>query len=167
MIWWLAVPLLAITALLQTTILRQIQFLDGSLDLLLLGVVCWSLLRPEEGMGWALVAGFFADIFTGGPFGITPIAYLVTAFGIGWLHGRLRTHSPIAVMAVALAGTALAHLAMIALLALFGRGLDVGHAFAYVTLPTAFLNTLCAVPAYLGLRRLHVAGKPALAEEME
>ena len=167
MIWWFAVPLLASTAVWQSTILRQVTFLDGSLDLLLVMVVCWSLLRPEEGLGWALAAGAFSDIFTGGPFGATAIAYLLTAFAVGWLHGRLRTHSPIAVMAIVLAGSALAHLAMIALLALFGRGTDIGYVLPYVTLPTAFLNTVCAVPVYLGLRGAHRFGKPALAEESE
>jgi rod shape-determining protein MreD len=165
MIWWIVIPLLASTALLQTTIFRQVLFLDGSLDLLLLLVICWSLLRPEEGMGWALAAGFFSDIFTGGPFGITAIAYLLAAFGIGLLHGRLRTHSPLAVMAITLFGTVLAHLALVGLLMLFGRRLDIGYVLPYVTLPTAFLNTLCAVPVYLGLRRLHVVGAPVLAEK--
>jgi hypothetical protein len=37
----------------------------------------------------------------------------------------------------------------------------------YVTLPTAFLNTLGSVPVYLALRRLHRIGVPALAEDIE
>jgi rod shape-determining protein MreD len=167
MIWWIAVPLLAVLALLQSTILRQIPFLDGNLDLLLLAVLCWSLLRPEEGMIWGMLAGVFADLFSSSPFGITSIAFLITAFGVGQLHGRLRTHSPIVVMAIALFGTILAHLAMIALLALFGRSLDFGYLLTYVTFPTAFLNTICAVPAYLGLRRLHMFRITPLSEDQE
>jgi rod shape-determining protein MreD len=167
MIWWIAVPLLALLSLLQTTIFRQILLLDGNLDLLLVAVLCWSLLRPEEGMVWAFTAGCFADLFSGGPFGLTAIAYLAAAFCAGQLHGRLRTHSPIVVMAVVLFGTVLAHLVLIALLALFGRSLDVGYLLAYVTLPTAFLDTLCAVPVYLLLRRLHLVGASPLAEEKE
>ncbi len=167
MIWWIAVPLLAVLSLLQTTIFRQLLLLDGNLDLLLLAVLCWSLLRPEEGMIWAVLAGFFSDIFSGGPFGITSIAFLFSAFCVGQLHGRLRTHSPIVVMAIALFGTVLTHLVTIALLALFGRTLDIGYLLMYVTLPTAFLNTICSVPAYLPLRRLHVIGVPVIAEEKE
>jgi rod shape-determining protein MreD len=167
MIWAIAVPLLAILALLQTTILRHIPLLDGNLDLLLLAVLCWSLLRPEEGMIWAVLAGFFCDIFTGGPFGVTSIAYLFAAFCISYLHGRLRTHSPIVVMAIALFGTILAHLAMIALLVVFGRTLEVGYLLLYVTLPTAFLNTVGAVPVYLTLRPLHRIGIPVLTEDDE
>jgi rod shape-determining protein MreD len=167
MIWWIAVPLLAATAVLQTAIFRRVMLLDGSLDLLIVIVVCWSLLRPEEGMGWALAAGSFADLFSGGPFGVTAIAYLLASFAAGLLHGRLRTDSPLAVMAITLGGTVLSHLAMIILLAVFGRRPDIGYVIPYVTLPGAFLNTLCAVPVYLSLRRLHIAGIPVLAREEE
>jgi len=167
MIWWIAVPLLAVVSLLQTTVFRQILLLDGSLDLLLLAVLCWSLLRPEEGMIWAVLAGCFSDIFSGGPFGITSIAYLLTSFCISQLHGRLRTHSPIVVMAIALFGTILSHLAVIVLLALFGRILEFEYVLPYVTLPTAFLNTLCAVPVYLLLHRLHGIGASILVEDKE
>jgi rod shape-determining protein MreD len=167
MIWVIAVPLLALLALLQTTVFRHILLLDGNLDMLLLAVLCWSMLRPEEGMIWAVAAGFFCDLFTGGPFGVTSIAFLFAAFCISYLHGRLRTHSPIVVMAVALFGTILAHLAMVALLVVFGRTLEVGYLLLYVTLPTAFLNTLCSVPVYLALRPLHRLGVPVLAEDTE
>jgi rod shape-determining protein MreD len=167
MIWAIAVPLLAVLSLLQTTVLRHILLLDGNLDLLLLAVLCWSLLRPEEGMLWAVLAGFFCDIFTGGPFGVTSIAYLFAAFCIGFLHGRLRTHSPIVVMAIALSVTILAHLTTVALLVVFGRTLEVGYLLMYVTLPTAFLNTLFSVPVYLALRPLHRIGVSVLAEDTE
>jgi rod shape-determining protein MreD len=165
MIWFLAVPLLALLALLQSTIFRQILFLDGSLDLLLVAVTCWSLLRPDEGLVWALLAGLFADLYSGGPFGITSIAYLLVAICVGALHGRLWTNSPMAVMAIALFGTVISHLASIAMLILFGHSLEVGYLLTYVTLPTAFLNTICSVPVYLGLRRLHFIGAPALSGE--
>ena len=167
MIWGIAIPLLALLSLLQTTVLRQIPLLDGNLDLLLLAVLCWSLLRPEEGMIWAVAAGFFCDLFSGGPFGVTSIAFLFAAFCIGYLHGRLRTHNPVVVMAIGLFGTILTHLVLIALLVVFGRPLSIGDMLLYVTLPTAFLNTLGSVPVYLALRRMHRIGVPVLAEDIE
>jgi rod shape-determining protein MreD len=168
MIWLLAVPLLALSALVQSAVLRQIPFLSGGLDLPLLIVVCWSLLAPDQSLGWAVLAGAFADLFTGGVFGATPIAFLLAAYTIGQLHGRLQTDSPPVVMAITLFGTVLAHLALILLLILTGRTIDVGYALAYITLPTAFLNTLAAIPVYLTLRRLHRTTRPpgvAAAEE--
>jgi rod shape-determining protein MreD len=165
MIWFLTVPLLALLAMLQTAVFRQILFLDGSLDLLLVAVICWSLLRPEEGLAWAMLGGIFADIFSGGPFGTTSIAYLLVAISVGALHDRLWTHSPLAVMAIALFGTIIAHLASVAMLVLFGHSLEVGYLLTYVTLPTAFLDTIASVPVYLALRRLHFAEAPVLSEE--
>jgi rod shape-determining protein MreD len=167
MVWLLAVPLLTLLALLQSAILRQMTFLEGSLDLLLLTVLCWSLLRPEEGMVWGILAGTMSDLLSGGPFGVTALAYLLAAFMAGQLHGRLWTDSPLVVMSIALFGIVLSHLATIALLILLGHSLDVGYVVAYVTLPTAFLSTLLAVPVYLMLRWLHrILLPPArLAEE--
>jgi rod shape-determining protein MreD len=133
----------------------------------LLAVLCWSLLRPEEGMIWGVLAGFFADIFSGGPFGATSIAFLFAAFCVGLLHGRLRTHNPIVVMAIGLFGTILSHLVIVMLLVLSGKSLEVGYLLMYVTLPSAFLNTVLSVPVYLPLRRLHRIGLPVLAEDSE
>jgi rod shape-determining protein MreD len=160
MIWLAAVPLLLVLALLQSAVLRQLPFLDGGVDLLLLAVLCWNLLDPEDGLIWAFLAGFFADLFTGGPPGLTPIAFLLAGFLVGHLHGRLRTDSPPIVMAITLGGTILAQLSLLLLLLISGRTIDPGYAFAYTILPTAFLNTVCSVPVYLLLRSLHRASRP-------
>jgi rod shape-determining protein MreD len=166
MIWWLAVPSLGVLAVLQSSVFRQIPFLDGGLDLLLLVVICWNLLRPEEGMVWALLAGLFADLFSGGPFGITSIAYLATAVLVGLLHGRFRTDNPVVVMVTALFATIVAYIAILMILFLFGHSMAFGDYLTYIILPTAFLNTLFATPVYLSLRRLHRATlPPALSEE--
>ena len=69
MIWAIAVPLLALVAVLQSAVLRQIQFAGGNLDLLFLIILCWSMLRPTEGLVWAALGGLFADLLSGGPFG--------------------------------------------------------------------------------------------------
>jgi rod shape-determining protein MreD len=167
MIWLAAVPLLFFLTLLQSTILRQLPFLDGGVDLLLLAVLCWNLLDPEQGLIWAFLAGLFADLFTGGPIGLTPIAFLAAGFLVGYLHGRLRTDSPPILMAIALAGTVIAQLSLLAMLTVFGRSIDPGFAFAYVILPTAFLNTVLSVPVYLLLRRLHRVSRPPAKTAVE
>jgi rod shape-determining protein MreD len=167
MIWLAAVPLLFILALLQSSVLRQLTFLSGGLDLLFLAVLCWNLLDPEEGLIWAFLAGLFADLFTGGPPGLTPIAFLLAGFLAGQVHGRLRTDSPPLVMAIALFGTVISQLALLALLIALGRTLDPGYSLVYVTLPTVFLNTLFAIPVYLPLRWLHRITRPPAKTAVE
>jgi rod shape-determining protein MreD len=167
MIWWLAVPSLGVLAVLQSSVLRQLTFLEGGLDLLLLVVICWSLLRPEEGLVWALLAGLFADLFSGGPFGTTSLAYLATASLVGLLHGRFRTDHPVIVMVTALFATAAAYIVTMLILLFFGHAMAFGYYLIYIILPTAFLNTLFAAPVYLSLRRLHHATLPPMLAEEE
>ncbi|MGD0574710.1 MAG: rod shape-determining protein MreD [Anaerolineales bacterium] len=166
MIWIIAVPLLILAALLQSAVLTQIQIFGGSLGLPLLMVLCWSILRPEEGLGWAALGGLFSDLLSGGPLGSTSIAFTIAALAAGQLQGRLWGRHPLIIMALALLGTGISHLVSLALLGFTGRPVDVGFALAYVTLPTAFFNTLFVLPVYGLLSRLHYAtrGKPAVSE---
>ncbi len=160
MIWAIAVPLLALVAVLQSAVLRQIEFAGGNLDLLLLVVLCWSMLRPEEGLVWAAVGGLVADLLSGGPFGATAIVLLVTALAAGQVQGRLWGRHPLIIMGLALLGTGTSHLLGLAILGLTGRPLDVGYTLAYVTLPTAFINVALVLPVYSALRALDRATRP-------
>jgi rod shape-determining protein MreD len=160
MIWVLGIPLLALVAVLQSAVLRQIEFAGGNLDLLLLVVLCWSMLRPTEGLVWAAVGGIFADLLSGGPFGATAIIYLLAALAAGQIQGRLWGNHPLIVMGLALVGTGIAHLLGLAILGLTGRPLDVGYTLAYVTLPTAFINVALVLPVFSALRALDRATRP-------
>ncbi len=160
MIWAIAIPLLALVAVLQSAVLRQIEFAGGNLDLLLLVVLCWSMLRPKEGLVWAAVGGLFADLLSGGPFGATAIVYIVTSLAAGQIQGRLWGRHPLIIMGLALLGTGTTHLLGLAILSLTGRPLDVGYTLAYVTLPTAFINVALVLPVYSALRALDRATGP-------
>jgi rod shape-determining protein MreD len=160
MIWVIAVPLLALVAVLQSAVLRQIQFAGGNLDLLFLIILCWSMLRPTEGLVWAALGGLFADLLSGGPFGATAVVYLLAALAAGQIQGRLWGSHPLIVMGLALLGTGMSHLLGLAILGLIGRPLDVGYALAYVTLPTAFINVALVLPVYSALRALNRATRP-------
>jgi len=166
MIWVIAIPLLMAAALLQSAVLAQIQVFGGSLGLVLLLVLSWSILRPEEGLVWAALGGAFSDLLSGGPFGGTAIAFVIAALAASQIQGRLWGRHPLVIMAIALLGTVLSHLASLALLGITGRSVDVGYALTYVTLPTAFFNTLFVLPVYNLLSRLHYAtlGKPTVTE---
>ena len=168
MIWAIAVPLLALVAVLQSAVLRQIEFAGGNLDLLLLVVLCWSMLRPKEGLVWAVVGGFAADLLSGGPFGGPAIVYLVTSLAAGQIQGRVWGSHPLIIMGLALLGTGTTHLLGLAILSLTGRPLDVGYTLAYVTLPTAFINVAMVLPVFSALRALdRFAGPRELRSEVE
>jgi rod shape-determining protein MreD len=168
MIWFLSVPLLLMSAVVQSSLLSQIRFLGGGIDLALVLVISWSLLRPEEGLAWGAIAGAFCDFLSGGPFGITPIAFVLAAFLAGQLHGRLWITSPLAIMVVTLIGTIVSQATVILFLVFFNYSLDIFYALLYVALPTTFLNMVISVPIYLALHRLHKGTlPPMLAVEEE
>ena len=67
---YLVVPLLAVVALLQSTLVSHFRIWGVFADLPLLVVVSWGVLRgPREGLIWGFVAGLMLDIFSGAPFG--------------------------------------------------------------------------------------------------
>jgi rod shape-determining protein MreD len=160
MIWLLSLPLLFFIAILQSSLLSQFRFLGGGADLALTAVICWSLLRPDEGLAWAVIVGAFNDFLSGGPFGISCIAFVLAAFLAGQLHGRLWTNSPLAIMAATLTGTIVSQGVVILILMVLNYSLDVAYAAIYIFLPTAFLNMIISVPVYLFLHRLHAGTLP-------
>lgn len=166
MIWVIAIPLLMLASLLQSAVLAQIQVFGGSLGLVLLMILSWSILRPEEGLAWAAVGGVLSDLLSGGPLGGTAIAFILAALVAGQIQGRLWGRHPLVIMAIAVLGTAISHLTSLALLGITGRSVDVGYALTFVTLPTAFFNTLFILPVYSLLSQLHRAtlGKPEVSE---
>ena len=67
---YLVVPLLAIVAILQSTLVSHFRIWGVFADLPLLVVVSWGLLRgSREGLIWGFIAGLAVDLFSGAPFG--------------------------------------------------------------------------------------------------
>jgi rod shape-determining protein MreD len=168
MIWLISLPMLVLIAILQSSLLSQLRFLDGGIDLALVMIICWSLLRPDEGLAWGAIVGALCDFLSGGPFGTTSIAFVLAALLAGQLHGRLWITSPLAIMAVTLIGTILSETILILFLVAFNYSLDIPYAILYIALPTTFLNMVVSVPIYLSLYRLHKwTMPPKLAVEEE
>ena len=67
---YLVVPLLAVVAILQSTIVSHFRIWGVFADLPVLVVICWGLLRgSREGLVWGFIAGLAVDLFSGAPFG--------------------------------------------------------------------------------------------------
>ncbi len=143
----LAVPVLGIAVLLQTTILARIPLLEGPADLVLLVLLSWSLHEQvRNAWQWALIAGLLLGWMSAIPPWVPVIAYLL-ATGAAWLLRRQVWQIPIlALFSAAIAGTLLTHGTVYAVLRIEGRPLDLVQAFNLVTLPSLLLNLLLAIP---------------------
>jgi len=81
---YLVVPLLAVVAILQSTLVSHFRIWGVFADLPLLVVVSWGVLRgPREGLIWGFVAGLMLDIFSGAPFGAATFGLMA----VGLLSG--------------------------------------------------------------------------------
>lgn len=74
---YIAIPLMALLTVAQTSILPRFPIFGFVPLLPLLIVVAWGLLRsPDEGILWAFVAGFFLDLFSTSPLGSQSLAMM-------------------------------------------------------------------------------------------
>jgi rod shape-determining protein MreD len=156
------IPLLMLESVFQSAVLSRLTLFGGTLNLVLLTVLCWNLLAERsDGLGWAFAGGLFADLLSAGPTGASVIGLLAVGYVAGLTEGRLwRTHFLLP-LASALIGTIAFHLIYLAVLALTGYPVNLPDQIAFVTFPSVFLNMLGILPLYWSIRRLHDWVRPA------
>jgi rod shape-determining protein MreD len=142
------IPLLAVLAVLESSLMGHLHFLDGRPNLVLLAVVAWSLTgRWREGMIWGLVGGLMLDLMTELPFGTNAIAFVLVSYLVSFLEGRFWRANLLMPLGVMLAASLIYHFFALGALFLMGREIDLAYALTRVILPSAFLNLLLAIPA--------------------
>lgn len=160
---YLLVPIFALIALLQTTLVPLLPTGLARPDLMLLLVVAWGIVKGGgEPLIWGLAGGLLLDLMSGMPFGIQTIAL----GAIGLLADAMETNFFRSNMFLPLAAiffaTFLYHIVIAATLQTFGYPIT-WEAFLFdVVIPTAGLNTILMPIAYNLLRRLEHMANPRL-----
>lgn len=156
MTYVVGLPLLALAAVLQSTVLTRLHVLGGTLDLVLLLALSWTLAGDwVGGIVWGFAGGLLLDVLSGGPFGAMTVGLTLMAYLASLSEGRFwRSHVLLPLATVSL-GTLGLHLVNLAFLAAFGYELNWLPALLQLTLPALLLNTLCMLPMYHALRWLH------------
>lgn len=154
-------PLLVLAAVFQATVLAQLPFFGGTLDLVLLLTLSWTLTGEWQGGAiWALVGGLSLDVLSGGPLGVCAICLLCVAYLTSLSEGQLwRSHILLPLATILLSTVGYHSLYLLALNAL-GYALPFGESLWRITLPSVLLNTLFMLPVYAGVRWLHHLVEP-------
>lgn len=85
---YLAIPLMAVLVIVQSTILPHTPILGVAPQLYLLFTVAWTLLYGiRDGLLWAFVGGVLVDLFSAAPLGVTPLS-MMAAVTVVWLVQR-------------------------------------------------------------------------------
>ena len=102
--WAKALVLVFLAAVLQVSVFSTVTILNGTPDLLLVGIICVALLRgPIVGAFVGFWGGLLQDTATLATLGVTSLLFTVAGYWIGRYGettGRDRTHAPFVSVAV-------------------------------------------------------------------
>ncbi len=158
---YISVPILLIAVVLQSTVVPEIRIGNGGPDLVLMLVLSWAMLSGvEEGLVWAMAGGIMQDLINGTPTGTSALALVLIVLLVNVTVGVTARNNLISPPLVAILGTVVYHLIMLGLLAALGRGVPVGYALTYVTLPTVTFNAILMLPIYRLMGVLFEASRP-------
>lgn len=149
------VVIVALTALMQASLVMAIPSLEMRPDLVLVVVVAWSMLRGfEEGAALGATAGFFIDLTSGAPFGLYTVimATLGAVAAVG--DAQSVRGNPSLLLATAVLATVAFHGAlMLGLQALGWQALPAAR-FLRLLFPTIVLNLMLLPVAFLVAERV-------------
>ena len=145
----LAVPILALLVIIQSSVLSKVPLLHGTTDLVLVALLAWALQkRVRTAWFWAIMGGLLVGYASALPIGAVMVGYLL-AVGLAVLLKQRVWQVPILAMLVAtMFGTLLVNLVVIVALRIVDTPISFWEAINLITLPSVLLNLLIAIPFY-------------------
>lgn len=146
---FLALPILGLMVIFQSAIFSQVHLLYGTIDLVLLVVVAWAVQeRVKTAWHWGVMAGLLASLATAVPTLAIILAYVLST-GIAIYMRQIFWQRPLLAMITAIfLGTLITQAISVTALVINGTPIPLLEAFYMITIPSAMLNLLLAVPAY-------------------
>lgn len=154
-------PVLLTAVVLQTAVLPELRVLGVAVDVLLLLAVAAGIAGgPDRGAVVGFVAGALADLFVQTPFGLSALAYCLTGYAVGALHGSVLPASWSAPVLSAGLGCAAGVVVFAALGSVVGQAGLLGLHLVRVALVVGLAG---AVLSLVALRVVRWASAPAVA----
>ena len=136
--------------MLQTVIISRLPLLSGNADLVLLVLLAWSLQsKVKNSWLWALIGGLMVSYVSAMPVFTPLIGYVVVVIMARLIQRRIWQVPILAMFVGTLIGTFFTHFLDIIVLFIAGQSVPFQDSIAYITLPSAFLNLLLALPVYV------------------
>lgn len=145
----IALPLLGLAVIVQSSIVRQFPLLGGTADLVLVLVTAWALQQAvTTGFHWAFLASVFISLVSSLPWFVYFAAYAGVVMLALLLQRRVWQVPMLAMFIVTFLGTALFHGLTLLYLYLSGSVIPLADSLGLMTLPSVLLNMLIAIPMY-------------------
>jgi rod shape-determining protein MreD len=140
---YLVVPLLAVVAILQSTLVSHFRIWGVFADLPLLVVVSWGVLRgPREGLIWGFLAGLLLDIFSGAPFGAATFGLMAVGLLSGLVKSAVFQSRIVLPMLAVLLATIIYDIIFLIVVWISGYPVAWLDSLFRLVLPSAVLNTV-------------------------
>lgn len=148
-----AIPVLGLTLLLQTSIVSRMMLLSGNADLILLILAAWALQERARGTWvWGIIASLLVGVVSGVPWYIYLVGYLSVVGMSRLLIHRIWQAPLLAMFAVTFIGTLELLMLTFVYRTLFEISLTLSDVFLQIVLPSLLLNLLLAIPIHALIR---------------
>jgi rod shape-determining protein MreD len=149
----IAIPVILLAVLLESSVVSRVKLLSGTADLPLVMLAAWSLQdQVETAWHWAIAAGLLVGFISGMPWFVPMIGYLIIVLLARGLQRRVWQAPLLAMFLVTFLGTLVTNLASVLTLRLLGMTPSLADVFGLIVLPSVLLNLLLAIPVYAVMR---------------
>ncbi len=157
-----SIPILALAAALQSSLVPQIRILGGGPDFVLLLVMSWSVNSEfDEALTWAFVGGIVQDLLSAAPTGTSSLGLILIVTVVQILDRRLYRVGFLLLSLLVVAGTLLKETVFALVMSFVGFPADFLNALSYAIVPSALYNVALLAPAYWFVRRVQKRVQPA------
>jgi cell shape-determining protein MreD len=148
----IGIPFLALTVLLQSSIVSRISMGFGKADLVLLVIICWTLQdRVTSHWQWAVIGGLLMSLISAVPFYSYLFTYLVVVAVCRFIKRSVWQIPVVTLLLCILFGTLIENGISWAALTVSGVSLPLMKSITSIILPSILFNTILGIPVYYGI----------------
>ncbi len=149
----LAFPILFILIILQTTLVTQMNLLNGCADLILLWLAAWALQKQvKSAWFWTLLAGMAISFISAIPWYIPLISYVAVTFLAKMINKQLWQAPLLMMFLVTIIGSLLLNGLTYVVLTITGVSIPIKEGVVETIIPSVLINLLFALPMYAIVR---------------
>jgi rod shape-determining protein MreD len=151
----IAIPVLFLAVILQSSVISRINLLSGVADLPLVMLAAWALQEHvDSSWHWAVAFGLLVGFVSALPWYVPVISYVVVVALAQMLQKRVWQAPLLAMFSITFLGTVILNVLTYLAMRIAGTDMPFEDVLGLVVLPGVLLNMLLAIPVYAIMRDL-------------
>ncbi len=147
---WVAFPMVALLAILQTSLVPRMTLGAARPQLVMSWIVCWAVVRGRgEAMPWAIFGGLVLDLLSQMPPGAHLLALTLVTFLADLGHKVMQGSTALFALAAVFAASIMYGIVLLVVLEVTGHPVLLADTVILNLLPGALLNLVALVPIFL------------------